>query len=526
MFFFEKKEPKNFWPLLCAAGTAGDNQVSTAREQDRKLAARLLRRADILIDRGRHAAALEACREGIAADPGLVELYRRAGAVALLMGQASAACDALEIALSLGPADAAVLCNLGTALRELGRPEEARAKLEACLRMDSRVVSAWFNLGLVFADMAMWAEAVRCHARALAGAPRHDRAAGALSMALLAAGRAEEAAEVARQAITWAPAPAALHICLSAALLMQGRLAEGWREDQWRWMIPEVAATRRHAEIPVWTGGALAGRRLLLVAEQGYGDTLQMCRYASRIQGAGSIVFEVPGPLVRLFGSLEGPLEIVRRGDTVPAVDVQCPTMSLPFACGTAAPADVPGHVPYLRALPEDVAVWRQRLAGVEGLRVGLCWTSGLRTQLVNRLVQMRKSIPLATLAPLGGVAGCSFISLQTGEAAADVRGGPPGLLVHDFSAAIGDFADTAALIACLDLVVTVDTAVAHLAGALGAEVWLLNRYDADWRWATAQDANPWYPTLRQFRQPTPGDWPSAVNDLRCALEPRTGYNR
>jgi hypothetical protein len=345
-------------------------------------------------------------------------------------------------------------------------------------------------------------------------------------MALLAAGRAEEAAEVARQAITWAPAPAALHICLSAALLMQGRLAEGWREDQWRWMIPEVAATRRHAEIPVWTGGALAGRRLLLVAEQGYGDTLQMCRYASRIQGAGSIVFEVPGPLVRLFGSLEGPLEIVRRGDTVPAVDVQCPTMSLPFACGTAVPADVPGHVPYLRALPEDVAVWRQRLAGVEGLRVGLCWTSGLRTQLVNRLVQMRKSIPLATLAPLGGVAGCSFISLQTGEAAADVRGGPPGLLVHDFSAAIGDFADTAALIACLDLVVTVDTAVAHLAGALGAEVWLLNRYDADWRWATAQDANPWYPTLRQFRQPTPGDWPSAVNDLRCALEPRTGYNR
>lgn len=495
--------------------------------RDEKLAARLLRRADILIDRGRFGDALEACRQALEADQGRTDLYRRIGALCVLLKQPQAACNALEIALEFDPYDADALCNMGVALRELGQLHDAQRRLELAIRLDPALASGWFNLGLIQADMARWDDAIASQLRALAAAPGHVKAAGALSSALLAAGRAEEAATVARQALVMVPGMAELHICLASALLTQGALAEGWREAEWRWKIPALAAAHRHGGIPAWNGEPPTGRRLLLHAEQGYGDTLQMCRYLPLIRGAGSIVFEVPAPLLRLFRTVPSPLgtpvELVAQGTAIGDTDLQCPTMSLPYVCGTAVAADVPNTVPYLHACADDIATWQHRLRAAQGLRVGLCWGSGMRADLVSRIVQARKSIPLSCLAPLATVPGISFVSLQTGPAAADLRTPPEGLAIEDFSGCIGDFADTAALICCLDLVVTVDTAIAHLAGALGAPVWLLNRFDADWRWSRAQDVAPWYPTLLQVRQPEPGAWGAVVRAVVEMLMERTG---
>ncbi len=496
-----------------------------SREQ--KLAARLLRRSDILIDRGKFEAALEACRQALEADPASAEIYRRIGGLAVMLKQPQMAVEALEIALRLDPSNAAALCNMGAALRELGRADEARRCLEATVRMNPRHPSGWFNLGVVYADMARWSDAAACYGRALQGEPRHAKAASGQSTALRALGRSSEAIAVARQALVWAPDFAELHISLSEALLANGELEAGFSENEWRWKVPEWAGSQRHMQTRLWRGEALHGRRLLVHAEQGFGDQLQMCRFVSHIRDASEIILEVPAPLIRLLRSLpRSPgmsLEVVLQGSDLPECDFQCPIMSLPAACGVKTANEVPSHVPYLQAAPSDVAVWKARLRSLAGLRVGLCWSSGVRSDLISRIMQARKSVPFAELTPLADVAGCSFVSLQTGEANTDIHAPHARLNVADVAGGLADFADTAALVACLDLVITVDTAVAHLAGAMGRPVWLLNRSDADWRWSAVQDGAPWYPTVSQFRQPRPGAWADVIRPLAVKLAELAG---
>ncbi len=485
-----------------------------------KAAARLLRRADILSGRGRLEEALEVCRQALTADQGLVEIYRRIGALCVLLHQPQAAVDALDIALALEPGDTAALSNLGAALRALGRPQDAVQRLLAALQI-GQTPSAWFNLGIAYADLSRWEDAVVCHRRVLQAAPTHHRAAAALGLALVALGRATEASGVLEQALATAPQQAQLHTVLAQALLMRGDLARGWREFEWRWAVPGNVANHRHAGHPLWLGEPLAGRRLLLHAEQGLGDTLQMCRYVPSVRDAAHVVLEVQPGLARLLETLAAPsgatLQVVPRGAPLPPFDLQTPMMSLPLACGSRRPEDVPRQVPYLRAVADDVARWARELPAGPGRRIGLCWSSGVRPDLVSRIIHARKSMPLALLAPLAGVAECRFVSLQKGEASVELRAPPFEIL--DCSGLMTDFAQTAAAIRNLDLVITVDTAVAHLAGALGAPVWLLNRHDADWRWSNAHRDAPWYPTLRQFRQPAPGDWAGVVEHVAAALK-------
>jgi Flp pilus assembly protein TadD len=489
---------------------------------DRKLAARLLRRSDILIDRGRFDAALETCRQALEADPANAEIYRRIGGLAVMLKQPRAAVEALEIALQLDASDAAALCNMGAALRELGRADEARKCLQTSTRANPGHPSGWFNLGVVYADLARWSDAAACYKRALQGEPRHAKAASGWSTALRALGRFGEAINVARQALLWAPDVPELHISLSEALLANGELEAGFAENEWRWRVPAWANARRHTQVPPWRGEALQGRRLLVHAEQGFGDQLQMCRFVSHIPDASEIILEVPAPLTRLLSSLATPsgtsLQVVLQGGDLPDHDLQCPIMSLPMACGIAKPRDVPSQAPYLHATPSDVAVWQARVRDVPGVRVGLCWSSGVRPDLASRIVQARKSVPFSMLAPLSSIENCSFVSLQAGHPAAELQSPSTRPKVLDFAAHLQDFADTAALVECLDLVITVDTAVAHLAGALGRPVWLLNRCDADWRWSVFQDCSPWYPTLRQFRQPEPGAWAEVINEVHGNL--------
>jgi hypothetical protein len=260
---------------------------------------------------------------------------------------------------------------------------------------------------------------------------------------------------------------------------------------------------------------------LLVHAEQGFGDTLQFCRYAARV--AGPVILEAPATLVGLMRGLDGVGAVVAKGDALPPFDVHCPLLSLPALLETA-PDPAQNAAPYLHADPVRAALWAQRLAHLAGLKVGLVWAGGARPdQPTLGAVNRRRSMTLKALAPLGEIAGLSLISLQKDEPSDQMADLPPGMGVHDFTAELHDFSDTAALIEALDLVISVDTAVAHLAGGLGKPVWLMNRFDSCWRWLTERRDSPWYPTLTQFRQPAPGDWDSVVADIARDLAALAG---
>jgi hypothetical protein len=259
----------------------------------------------------------------------------------------------------------------------------------------------------------------------------------------------------------------------------------------------------------------------MLHAEQGFGDTLQFCRFAPLLaRRCAKVYLEVPRPLLRLLRhSLAGEnLEVIPRladfpaTQALPRTDYHCPLLSLPRVLGTTVD-DVPAAVPYLAADATQAAAWSQRLRELPGRKVGLVWAG-----LPQYSDDAHRSLPLARLAPLGTVSGVTFVSLQTGAAAGQATAPPPGLTIYDASRGLRDFADTAALVAALDLVISVDTAAAHLAGALGRPVWLLNRFDTDWRWMVDRTDSPWYPTMRIFRQPRRGDWDSVISQVCAAL--------
>jgi len=279
-----------------------------------------------------------------------------------------------------------------------------------------------------------------------------------------------------------------------------------------------MSGSARDFALPLWNGEAIGDRVILLHAEQGFGDTLQFCRYVPRMPDGAKVVLEVQRPLVGLLSRLPGITTIVARGETLPRFDLHCPLMSLPRAFGTTLET-IPGTTPYVAADPRRAVSWRERLAGLDGLRVGLVWAGSRRSGPELLAVDRRRSIGLETMASLGEVPGVSFISLQKGEPGAQSGNPPRGMALQDFTAKLRDFEDTAALIDGLDLVISVDTAVAHLAGALGKPVWLLNRFDTCWRWLLNREDSPWYPLLRQFRQPSSGDWNTPMRAAQDALQ-------
>ncbi|MBN8902855.1 MAG: hypothetical protein J0H57_17645, partial [Rhodospirillales bacterium] len=268
-------------------------------------------------------------------------------------------------------------------------------------------------------------------------------------------------------------------------------------------------AERRGA--PLWTGEPLAGRTLPVHAEQGMGDMVQFARYLPHLPRDGHVILEVHPPLVRLLRQMPGVDAVLGIGEALPAYDLRIPMMSLPLALGLTGAEDVSATIPYLRADPDRSAAWRARPDALPGRRVGVVWAGNPERMRMDR----RRSVPAALLAPLAAIPGVSLVSLQKGPAAADA--GAAGVAV-DWTEELTDFTDTAALIAALDLVIGVDTAVIHVAGALGRPVWLLNRFDTCWRWERNCTDSRWYPTLRQFRQATPGDWSAVVAEVAAAL--------
>lgn len=310
------------------------------------------------------------------------------------------------------------------------------------------------------------------------------------------------------------------------AALMRGDFQQGWQDHEWRWRNwnPGGSTTAGRFRQPPWLGNAsLSGATILLHAEQGLGDTIQFCRYARLVADLGAnVILEVQRPLMRILSGLDGVAQIVGQGDPIPDFDFHCPLMSLPLAFQTTL-SNVPSRVPYLRSDADLRRFWLGRLGERTKPRIGLVWSGGFRPdQPELRYVNGRRNIPLKKLGPLKNL-DCEFYGLQKGQPAeaelaallSDGWDGPP---IIDVAPHLRDFAETAALIDHLDLVISVDTSTAHLAGALGRPVWILNRFDTCWRWLLDVPESPWYPTVRLYRQPEPGNWDAVVEAVRVDL--------
>jgi Tfp pilus assembly protein PilF len=474
-----------------------------------------LERVVSALQSGDLAQAERVCRSILAAEPAQVDALHLLGVTLMRAGRAEAALEPLSRARALDPAFADAAYNHGVALGEVERWSEALAAYDQVVRLDSRNARAWNNRGNVLQKLERWAEAVASYERALALRPDHAEALYNRGLGLLTLGRTREALASLERSVALAPDNGEAQWTKSIAHLLLGEFAEGWRLHEWRWKTRQMAAHARGFREPLWLGGeAIAGRTILLHADQGFGDTLQMARYAPMVEALGArVLLEVASPLVRLMKSLSPTIEVVARETPLPRFDIQCPLGSLPLAFRTALEA-IPAAQGYLRAPAQAVAQWKERLGPPGRPRIGLAWSGNPKLQR-----DRERSIPFATLAPLLGQR-FDWHALQT-DFRADDEQVARAAGVEIWRDQIRDFADSAALAENLDLVITVDTSVAHLAGALGRPVWILVTWMPDHRWMLGRADTPWYASARLFRQPSAGDWAGAIAEVRRALDAR-----
>ncbi len=408
----------------------------------------------------------------------------------------------------------------GAALHDLGRYEEAVASYRNALDSAPDMGEIHNNLGNSLLALGHFAEAADCFFRAAAILKTSPVPLAAGATALQALGRIAEAEAACRKAILLDSAFASAHWNLALNLLLQGRYEEGWQEYEWRWRKPDFTSPCRHTDIPLWDGSPLEGRTILLHAEQGFGDAIQFIRYAPLVaERGGTVVIECHPQLVRLFQSVAGVHSVVPFGAVLPPFSCQAPLLSLPGIFGTTL-QNIPSVHPYLFANAELRLKWSTLMSAYQkNSRIGLVWVG-------KKYPDPLRSCPLAELALLLSVNNVTFFSLQLGEEA--VHKNPPSSSVNlvDLTGQINDFADTAALIEQLDLVISIDTAVAHLAGAMGKQVYLMLPFAPDWRWLLERTDSPWYQNTQLFRQKPPGDWAEVITRVQAALETFANSNK
>ncbi|MDP9173887.1 MAG: tetratricopeptide repeat protein [Planctomycetota bacterium] len=418
----------------------------------------------------------------------------------------------LQRAAALEPGSPHFHFNLGNALFEAKRHPEAVVAYQKSLETGSLDVDVLNRLGNALTLCGRFEEAVACFKKAISVEPRFSWPHNNLANTYQLLGNFEQAEACVRRAIDCDAADPTFHWNLGITLLTQGRFEEGWKEYAWRSKVKEFNFIRTGFSQPQWNGEDFSGKTILLHGEQGAGDTLQFARYVPMVKArGGKIIFGCRPNLERL---LEGqiPIDQFENSNGPPReFDLHCPLLSLPMVFGTTVET-IPASVPYLAAKPQDREKWKDRLSTVNGLKVGLAWAGNpLHENDRNR------TIPFAALAPLASVAGISLISLQVGNHQKNTSGILPKLI--DWTNELHDFADTAGLVANLDLVISADTSVAHLAGAMAKPVWMLIPFAPDWRWFLDREDSPWYPTMKIFRQTKPGDWTSPVERLKQSLE-------
>jgi regulator of sirC expression with transglutaminase-like and TPR domain len=421
-----------------------------------------------------------------------------------------------ERARQVQPDSVAALANVGFALNALDRPEEAEALFRQALALDPQSPEAWSGLGSAQARQQRYEEAVACQRRAVALRPAYPRAQTNLGVSLLKRGQLEEAVAAFREAIRLNPADPEPHGSLAHAYLIMGRYPEGWPEYEWRWRCRMFAGCERSFAQPRWDGSPLPGRTILLHAEQGLGDLLQFIRYAPLVQASGgTVLLECPAPMHPLLARCRGIDRLLGQRTPLPPFDVHAPLLSLPGLLGTTV-ATIPADLPYLFVSADRVERWRRALAGSAGFRVGIAWRGNGQNPY-----DRTRSLRLEQLEPLARVAGVRLISLQKGRTAEELQRVAGRFHVIDLGEGLdeeGAFLDTAAVMKNLDLVVSADTAPAHLAGGLALPIWVLLPFAPEWRWLLGREDSPWYPTARLFRQRRPGDWEEVVARTAEAL--------
>jgi tetratricopeptide (TPR) repeat protein len=466
----------------------------------------------------------------LAIDPDYAEAHVGLGVVR--MGQEKGqekftqALTCFERALAIKPDNIDALNNRGSALRNLKRFAQALESYDQVLAIEPDHVEALYNRGNALQGLKRHGDALASFERALSIRPDYVQAFNNRGNSLRILRRHGEALASFDQALAIKPDYAEAHWNRSCLWLLLADFAAGWNEYEWRWRTQEFAPWRRDFTPPLWLGETpLDGRTILLHAEQGLGDAIQFLRYLPLVAAqAAKVVLEVQAPLKALLGGvsgIEGVSTIVVRGEKLPDFDCHCPLVSLPLAFKTRLDT-IPATVPYVAAAEDRVIKWRQRLPRSRMRRIGIAWAGNPAFR-----GDQPRSIGLARFSPLLCASGVEFLSLQR-----DLREGDRDLLrrhphVVQLGDAIADFADTAALLSLVDLVISSDTSLVHLAGAMGKPVWVLLQYDADWRWLIGRNDSPWYPTARLFRQPEIDDWESVVarvaEELAATNRPVTG---
>jgi FkbM family methyltransferase len=443
--------------------------------------------------------------------PHLAEAHSNLGNALKAQGKLERAVACYRRALALKPEFVEAHSNLGNALKALGLLDEAVACYGRALALDAGFADAHFNLGNTQMEQDRLVDAEASYRRALELKPEFAEAEFNLGNALRDQGRVDEAAACFDRALALQPDYADAHWNRALAQLLLGDFEAGWRNFEWR--RSQQAAPHTFAQ-PQWRGEPLrvGGKpaRILLHAEQGLGDNVQFLRYVPLVQAAGGeVILSLPASLRRMAALLPGIAALVTSWDELPAFDFHCPLMSLPLAFGTTQDT-IPAAVPYL-PVPQEARKAAAALEWPPGLRVGLVWAGN-----PDHTNDRNRSMQLSQFEPLLGLERVSFFSLQMGKAVEEIAAFK--VAISDLASGNSDMAETAAQIEHLDLIVAVDTAVAHLAGALGKPVWLLLPFTPDWRWMREREDSPWYPAMRLFRQPKPGDWQTVIGRVRAEL--------
>jgi tetratricopeptide (TPR) repeat protein len=461
----------------------------------------------------RDADALAALDKALALEPGNFEAVNNRGNVLLKLGRPADALTAFEQALALEPRFLGARANRGNALAQLDRLDEALAQHDAVLTAQPNHAESHYNRGTALASLGRQQDAIAAYDRALALRPNYVKALTNRAIALQACNRHQESLTNLSQVLAIDKDNADAHHNEALALLTLGDYRRGFEQYEWRWQRSGMPARRKFGK-PLWLGEyPLARKTILLHAEQGLGDTIQFARYAPLLARTGAkVVLEVQPELTGLLARIEGVVSVFARGEPLPDYDVHCPVGSLPRALRTEV-ATIPAEIPYLIPSTERIAKWRERIESLPSPRIALAW-AGSAMHANDR----KRSIQLSRLLPLLDVEHANFVSIQRELRRQDAELLARSQKVTHIGDALDDFEDTAAVAALVDVVISVDTSVVHLAGAMGRPTWILLPFCPDWRWLLDRDDSPWYPTARLFRQPTPGDWDSVIARVKDAL--------
>jgi tetratricopeptide (TPR) repeat protein len=471
-----------------------------------------IRLGDLLHKQKRDDEAQLAWSHALTLDPAKYEALNSLGNVLLDLRRYEEAAGYFEKAIALRPDLVPAFNNLGLALIHLRRFDDAVTQLGHAIALSPDVPELYSNRGKALKELGRLKEALADYDRAIFLKPGYVHAHGNRGSCLDALARPDEAEVSLRRALALDPDHGDSHWSLAVNRLRAGDLRTGWIESEWRWKAPSLGVTARAFDQPLWLGSEpIAGKTLLVHCEQGLGDAIQFCRYVPLLAARGArVILQVDGALNDLLSGVKGVAQCIARADALPDFDLHCPLMSLPLAFDTTL-ATIPAETPYI-SVPENAKDWTDWLGERTKPRVGLVWSGN-----PNHLNDHNRSVPLQTLLPLFEVE-AEFISLQKGARDRDRALLAQRRDIRDAEPGLASFADTASLMRQLDLVICVDTSVAHLAGSLGKPVWVLLPYVADWRWLTGRDDSPWYPTARLFRQSETRQWDEVMANVRNAL--------